>query len=143
MRLLRAKSIMENDPERMPGPLIDFAHSVTHLRAIESSLPFDGAEVGGEQKHIAPARFQDDRFRLCSRYLLRHHELPPGVVRLRLIEEQHQLHGKKDVSIQVLVQRVMASRAVSKNEDGWQRLVVVVTEFLKLGKSGGEALINP
>jgi hypothetical protein len=80
-------SLMKYNPEGMPGPVVDFAYSVAHLCAIESSLPFNGAEVGCEQNHIASPRSLDDRFRLRSRNLLRHHKFSPGVVRVGLIEQ--------------------------------------------------------
>jgi hypothetical protein len=96
-----------------------------HVDAVVSPAAPGGTGVGGEQEHIPPGRPQDVRLGLGPGHLLRQDELSPGIVLLRLVEEQDQLQGKINFPIEVLVQGVESTFPVLQDEYGGLVLPVV------------------
>jgi len=102
-------------------------YAMTHIDPVVSFAAFYGPEIGGEQQGVTPPGLQDHGLGLDPGYLFCQYEFSPGVIIPGFVEEQHQLHGKINVSIEILVERIETALTVLENKDGWFDLSIVAT----------------
>lgn len=133
---------MKNNTQGMAPAPVDLAYAVPDLDTMISPRAGCGPELSGEEKHIAFTRRQDGDGRLRPRVLLDQDKFAALVVTNRLIQEKHGLHRKIHRSIQILMQCVIVTFAVSEDQHRWLVLPLLPAPveqcIMGVGKPGFE-----
>src|SRR5579859_2375205 len=95
--------------------------------AVGAARPFDGPVARGEDNSMALIGGDDFGAGLRARNVFHQHELAAIPIAVLLAEHNHKLQRKRDLSIQILMQAVVAAGFVMKQERRWLLLAGVVT----------------
>ncbi len=85
----------------------DAADAVPEIHAIHAASTLHGAIMNCEHYAVALAKRYNDRPRLHTRPLLRHHEFATGKVLVGLRQQNRELKRENMLAIEVLVQAVV------------------------------------
>src|SRR5256886_9017878 len=94
------------------------ADAVTKIHAIHSASACHRAMMHGEDYRVSLAKRHDLGPRLHAGPLLRNDKLPPGEVLTRLRQQDRHLQRKDTLSVEILVQAVVVTGPVLKQQRG-------------------------
>ena len=118
------------------------AHSVAHRCAVVASCALYGSLLVREDESFALRERDGFAARLHPRTLLGEEELSAFEVPSRPRERDHDLQGKRDIAVAVLVQAVVAVFLVVEQQRCGARLSCLAAAFEKAGQSGWIAAVG-
>src|SRR5262245_29197441 len=118
--------VVEDDPERRAAAALDRRHAVTHRRAVVAARAEHGALPRREEQERALLQLDHVGPRLGPRALLEQDELATVEVLAGAVEHGDRLDREGQVAVQVLVERVVAARAVAQDQRRRPRLAGAV-----------------
>ena len=94
---------MKDNPQRKSAARPETADAMPHRDTINSVLPLDWALIHSKHDAISSTKRYDFDSRLHPRPLLRKHEFPAAEVFLRRAQQDGQLQGESNLTIEILM----------------------------------------
>ena len=119
---------MQNQAERVPFAVAYFSDAVTEGRSCLSARARRPQAIW-EDDRVAEAQWNDVRNALLAWPLLDEDEIAAGELASRLAQENRSLQRKGDLTVDVLVERVVIARALLEHACGRARLAAGCTQI--------------
>jgi hypothetical protein len=114
MGINRLNCVVKNDPQRISLPGNERTKTVAEAGAVEAARAFDWT-ISGTDNHSFPlfeAYGMTDRLR--TRLLLYQQQFASGELLVRPAQTDHNLEGKEDLAVQILVEAIEITGAIAQ-----------------------------